>query len=199
MGKQKDNDFMIETMTTMEEFSKEMKDYLRTMLISFSYAGSGNVSKVQELMQIIAKPTEEINPKVQSIAVIGCSLIAIGEDVGSEMMARSFNHFLQFGDINIKKAVSLAMALLNLSNPKVTVIDSLTKFCYDSDKTVAMNGIFSMGLVSSGSNHSRVGGLLRSLASYYNEETKSTFQGKNITRIIIYGKRSYYFRSIIFP
>ena len=188
LGKQKDNDFMIETMTTMEEFSKEMKDYLRTMLISFSYAGSGNVSKVQELMQIIAKPTEEINPKVQSIAVIGCSLIAIGEDVGSEMMARSFNHFLQFGDINIKKAVSLAMALLNLSNPKVTVIDSLTKFCYDSDKTVAMNGIFSMGLVSSGSNHSRVGGLLRSLAAYYNEETNPLFMVRIAQGLLYMGK-----------
>ena len=32
------------------------------MLLSFSYAGSGNVSKVQQLMQIIAKPRVEINP-----------------------------------------------------------------------------------------------------------------------------------------
>ena len=175
LGKQKDNEFMIETMISIEEFSKEMKDYLKTMLISFSYAGSGNVSKVQELMQIIAKPKEEVNEKVQSIAVIGCSLIAIGEEVGTEMLSRSFNHFIQFGDVNIKKTVSLAMALLNLSNPKVNVIDSLTKFCYDTDKTVAMNAIFSMGLCSSGSNHSRVAGLMRSLASYYSEETNPLF------------------------
>ena len=64
LGKQKDNDFMIEILVSKEPFSKEMKDYLRTMLLSFSYAGSGNVSKFQELMQIIAKPSEEINPKV---------------------------------------------------------------------------------------------------------------------------------------
>ena len=179
---------MIETMISMEEFSKEMKDYLKTMLISFSYAGSGNVSKVQELMQIIAKSSEEINPKVQSIAVIGCSLIAIGEEVGCEMLSRSFNHFLQFGDINIKKTVSLAIALLNLSNPKVTVIDSLTKFCYDTDKTVAMNAIISMGLVSSGSNHSRVGGLLRSLAGYYNEETNPLFMVRVAQGLLYMGK-----------
>lgn len=188
LGKQKDNEFMIETMISMEEFSKEMKDYLKTMLISFSYAGSGNVSKVQELMQIIAKSSEEINPKVQSIAVIGCSLIAIGEEVGCEMLSRSFNHFLQFGDINIKKTVSLAIALLNLSNPKVTVIDSLTKFCYDTDKTVAMNAIISMGLVSSGSNHSRVGGLLRSLAGYYNEETNPLFMVRIAQGLLYMGK-----------
>ena len=156
-----------------------MRDYLKTILISFSYAGSGNVSKVQELIQIIAKPPEEINPKVQTIAVIGCSLIAIGEEVGSEMLSRTFNHFLQFGDVNVKKSVSLAIALLHLSNPKVIVIDSLTKFCYDNDKSVAINAIFSMGLVSSGSNHSRVGGLLRSLAAFYSDETNPLF----ITRI----------------
>ena len=188
LGKQKDNEFMIETMISMESFSKEMKDYLKTMLISFSYAGSGNVSKVQELMQIIAKPPEEINSKVQSIAVIGCSLIAIGEEIGTEMLSRSFNHFLQFGDINIKKTVSLAIALLNLSNPKVTVIDSLTKFCYDTDKTVAMNAIFSMGLVSSGSNHSRVAGLLRSLAAYYNEETNPLFMVRIAQGLLHMGK-----------
>ena len=188
LGKQKDNDFMIETLVSMEPFSKEMKDYLRTMLLSFSYAGSGNVSKVQELMQIIAKPSEEINPKVQSIAVIGCSLIAIGEEIGSEMLSRSFNHFLQFGDVNIKKTVSLAMALLNLSNPKVNVIDSLTKFCYDTDKTVAMNAIISMGLVSSGSNHSRVAGLLRSLAAYYNEETNPLFMVRIAQGLLHMGK-----------
>ena len=188
LGKQTNNDFMIETLVTIEEFSKEMRDYMKTMLISFSYAGSGNVSKVQELMQIIAKSNEEINPKVQSIAVIGCSLIAIGEEVGTEMLSRSFNHFLQFGDINIKKTVSLAIALLNLSNPKVQVIDSLTKFCYDTDKTVSMNAIYSMGLVSSGSNHSRVGGLLRSLAAYYAEDSNPLFMVRVAQGLLHLGK-----------
>ena len=188
LGKQNDNDFMIETMISIETFSKDMKEYIKVLLTAFSYAGSGNVSKVQELMQIIAKSNEEINGKVQSIAVIGCSLIAIGEDIGTEMLSRSFNHFLQFGDIHIKKTVSLAMALLNLSNPKVTVIDSLTKFCYDSDKTVAMNAIISMGLVSSGSNHSRVAGLLRSLASYYNEETNPLFMVRCAQGLLHMGK-----------
>jgi 26S proteasome regulatory subunit N1 len=188
LGKQKDNETIIDTLVTIETFSKEMKDYLKTMLTSFSYAGSGNVARVQELMQIIAKSTDEINPKVQSLAVIGCSLIALGEDVGTEMLSRSFNHFLQFGDVNIKRSVSLAMALLNLSNPKVTVIDSLTKFCYDTDKSVAMNAIFSMGLVSSGSNHSRVAGLLRSLASYYNEETNPLFMVRVAQGLLHMGK-----------
>lgn len=175
LGKQKDIDFMIETISTLQEFPIEMRMYLKTVLTAFAYAGTGNVAKVQELMHLIAKPKEEINPKVQSVAVIGLSLIAIGEEMGSEMLIRSFNHFLQFGDESVKKTVSLALALLNLSNPKVTVVDSLTKFCYDKNKEIAMNAIFSLGLVSAGTNHSRVAGLLRNLAGYYSEETNPLF------------------------
>lgn len=170
LNKQKDTDFMIETLVTIEEFPKEMREYLRIMLTSFAYAGTGNVAKIQELMHIIAMKPEEVNAKVQVVAVIGCSLIAMGEEIGAEMMTRTFDHFLQFGEPHIKKAVSLAYALLNLSNPKVQVIDSIIKFCYDNDKDVAMCAIFGMGLVASGSNHSRVAGLYRSLASYYCKE-----------------------------
>ena len=47
----------------------------------------------------------------------------------------------------------------------------MTKFCYDSNKEVAMNAIFSLGLVSAGSNNSRLAGQLRQLAAYYSEET----------------------------
>ena len=34
-----------------------------------------------------------------------------------------------------------------------------------------MNAIFSLGLVSSGTNHSRIAGQMRQLAAYYSEET----------------------------
>ena len=171
LGKQKDIDFMTETISSIQEFPEEMRMYLKIILTSFAYAGTGNVSKVQELIQLIAKPNDQLNPKVRSVAVIGTSLIAIGEDVGSEMIIRSFGHFLQFGDASVKKAVPLAMALLNLSNPKVSIVDAIIKFCYDTNKEVAMNAIFSLGLVSAGTNHSRVAGLLRNLAAFYSEET----------------------------
>ena len=188
LGKQKDIDLMIETLYSIQEFSQEMRDFLKTMMLSFAYAGSGNVSKVQELMHIIALPKDKVDPKVQSIAVIGCSLIAIGESVGSEMLIRSFGHFLQFGGVSVKKAVPLAIALLNLSNPKVAIVDQITKFCYDIDKVVAMNAIMSLGLVSSGTNHSRVAGLLRGLAGFNSEETNLLFMIRIAQGLLHLGK-----------
>ena len=58
-----------------------------------------------------------------------------------------------------------------MSNPKVTITDSLQKFSYDSNKEIALNAIFSLGLVSAGTNNSRLAGQMRNLAAYYAEET----------------------------
>lgn len=111
IGMQKDADLMIEA-TQLEEFPVEMRDYIKTLLTACAYAGSGNVSKVQEMQHLVAKTKDEINPKVQSIAVIAISLIAMGEEIGSEMVIRAFNHFLQYGDVSVKRAVSLATSLV---------------------------------------------------------------------------------------
>lgn len=110
-GTQKESDLMIETFC-FNDFPVELRMYMKTLLTACAYAGSGNVTKVQEMQHLVAKGKDEIHPKVQTLAVIGISLIALGEDVGSEMALRTFNHFLQYGDVNVKKSVSLATSLL---------------------------------------------------------------------------------------
>jgi 26S proteasome regulatory subunit N1 len=102
---------MIET-TQLDTFPVELRQYLKTLLTACAYAGSGNVSIVQEMMHLVAKSKEDINPKVQSVAVLAISLVAMGEEIGSEMVLRAFNHFLQYGDISVKRAVPLALSLL---------------------------------------------------------------------------------------
>ena len=111
LGMQKDAELMIEA-TQLENFSQEMRQYIKTLLTACAYAGSGNVSIVQEMQHLVAKPKEEIHAKVQSIAVISISLISLGEEIGMEMVTRAYNHFLQFGDTNVKKAVPLAISLV---------------------------------------------------------------------------------------
>lgn len=111
LGQQKDADLMIEA-TQLEDFPLEMRMFIKTLLTACAYAGSGNVTKVQELMHLVALQKTEINSKVQGVAVIGISLIALGEEIGMEMILRSFNHFLQYGDVSVKKSVALALSLL---------------------------------------------------------------------------------------
>ncbi len=57
---------------------------------------SGNVLKVQKMLHMCndhLDPEKEVDT-FQAFAVIGISLIAMGEDIGSEMAIRSFNHMV---------------------------------------------------------------------------------------------------------
>jgi 26S proteasome regulatory subunit N1 len=107
----------------------------------------------------------------QAIAVLGIALVAMGEDTGSEMTLRSFDHLLQYGDIAVKRVVPLALALLHLSSPEYSVVDQLSRLSHDSDVELATNAIVSLGLISAGTNNSRVNNLLKSLAEYYSKDS----------------------------
>ena len=111
LGSQKNSDLMIEA-TQLDIFPEDLRLYIKTMLTACAYAGSGNVIKIQEMQHLVAKKKDEINPKISTLAVISMSIISLGEEVGMEMIPRAFNRFLQYGDVSVKRAVSLANALL---------------------------------------------------------------------------------------
>ena len=71
------------------------------------------------------------------------------------MAMRTMNHLLQYCDIVVKRAVPLAIALLHISNPKISVIDILIKLCHDEDSELSTRAILSMGLVGAGTNNAR--------------------------------------------
>ena len=85
------------------------------------------------------------------------------------MAMRLINHILHFGKVEKKRVVPLALAMLNLSNPKITVMDILSKLGYDTDTETAMRAIIALGLIGAGTNNSRLADILRKLASYYNK------------------------------
>jgi 26S proteasome regulatory subunit N1 len=49
------------------------------------------------------------------------------------MAMRLINHIMHFGKAEKKRIIPLALAMLNLSNPKIGVIDNLLKLSYDTD------------------------------------------------------------------
>jgi 26S proteasome regulatory subunit N1 len=171
-----------------------------------AYAGTGNVLKVQELLDICSehltensetakdetapkeKEKENKKDKVkddshsaatnnlhQAVAVLGIALIAMNEDIGAEMVLRSFGHLLHYGEPVIKRAVPLALALLSVSNPKINILDTLSKFSHDSDPEVSYNSIFAMGIVGAGTNNARLAAMLRQLALYHAKDQNNLF------------------------
>jgi 26S proteasome regulatory subunit N1 len=111
----------------------------------------------------------------QAVAVLGTALIAMGEELGSAMSLRMFDHLLQYGDAPVKQAVPLGLALLSISNPNVAVSDKLSKLSHDNDSATAHNAILGLGLIGAGTNNSRIAGMLRELSGYYAKDQNALF------------------------
>ncbi|GLV43279.1 Regulatory particle non-ATPase 1 [Carabus blaptoides fortunei] len=171
-----------------------------TMVEVCAYAGTGNVLKVQQLLHICSEHYEtgdkedsrsDKNAKAdkskdkeekdkdlsarQAVAVLGIALISMGEDIGSEMAYRTFGHLLRYCEPVIRRAVPLALGLISVSNPKLSILDTLSKFSHDSDSEVAHNAIFAMGLVGAGTNNARLAAMLRQLAQFHAKDPNNLF------------------------
>merc|ERR1712136_252387 len=111
----------------------------------------------------------------QAVAVIGLAVIGMGEDIGAEMAFRALGHLLRYGEPCIRRAVPLALGLISVSNPRLNVLDTLSKFSHDSDSEVALNSIFALGLVGAGTNNARLAAMLRQLAQYHAKDSNALF------------------------
>ena len=171
LGKMEQADAMLEAVKTIEH---KIGKYTAVILDTFAYAGSGNVLKVQEMLHHCSEHLTE-DADHQMAAVIGIGLITMGESVGTEMALRSFDHLLHYCELPIKRAVPLALAILHTSNPDFGVIDQLSRLSHDPDAEISQNAILAMGIVSAGTNNSRVAGLLRQLSEFYSKEASHMF------------------------
>lgn len=171
LGQMEKADAMIEALRTIEH---KISKFAVLMLESCAYAGSGNVLKVQDMLHQCTEHLTE-DAEHQMVAVLGVGLITLGESVGTEMVLRTFDHLLHYCELPIKRAIPLAIAILHVSNPDFAVIDQLSRLSHDPDAEISQNAIIGMGVVSAGTNNSRVAGLLRQLSEFYNKEAGHVF------------------------
>jgi 26S proteasome regulatory subunit N1 len=218
-----DKDATIETLKAIEHPISKTAQILVEVC---SYAGSGNVLKVQTMLHHCdehidmskekekgkepenkeAKEETKQDDTFQAFAVLGIALVSMGEDIGAEMSLRQFNHLVRssftvvlvqltksncqmhYGEPVIRKAVPLALGLVSASNPKLPILDTLSKYSHDNDLQVALNAIFAMGLVGAGSNNARLAQMLRQLAGYYHKEPDCLFMVRIAQGLVHMGK-----------
>ncbi|BBN10869.1 26S proteasome regulatory subunit N1 [Marchantia polymorpha subsp. ruderalis] len=171
LGKQDDVDATMEVAKTL---NPKISQYCQVTLDSCAYAGTGNVLKVQRLLGLCADHLDK-GESHQAPAVLGIALVAMAEELGLEMAIRSLEHLLQYGEQNIRRAVPLALGILSISNPKIAVMDTLSRLSHDSDSEVAMAATMSLGLIGAGTNNARIAGMLRNLSSYYYKDPSLLF------------------------
>jgi len=185
LGKQEAADVTIEALKTVPGV---MGKYAVLTVETCAYAGTGNVLKIQKLLAVCGEHLEEKDNAHQAVAILGIALIALREEIGKDMVVRSFDHLLQYGEVNIRRAVPLALGILSVCDPDISVMATLSKFSHDHDAEVAMGAIFALGLIGAGTNNSRIATLLRGLASYYHKEPNQLFVVRLAQGILHAGK-----------
>lgn len=189
-GRQEEVDVILETLKAVDHPMSKPTAVLAEIC---AWAGTGAVLKIQELLHICNEHMEESEEKkgdelLQAYAVLGIALVAMGEDVGQEMVLRHFGHLMHYGEANIRRAVPLAMGLISPSNPQMKVYDTLSRYSHDNDNDVAVNAIFAMGLLGAGTNNARLAQLLRQLASFYHRDQESLFMVRIAQGLLHMGK-----------
>jgi 26S proteasome regulatory subunit N1 len=124
-AKQEDADV---TLATLKAIEGEAGRYAYLTVDACAYAGTANVLKVQSLLSVCGEHLEKDNSH-QAVAVLGIAMIAMGEDLGRSMAVRTFDHLLQYGEPVVRRAIPLALGLLSVGDPSVTVMDTLSKVC----------------------------------------------------------------------
>ncbi|KAF2834423.1 26S proteasome non-ATPase-like protein regulatory subunit 2 [Patellaria atrata CBS 101060] len=190
-GQQEEVDVILETLKAIDHPMSKPSSVLAEVC---AWAGTGAVLKLQQLLHICNEHIEDDSDEkkgdelLQAYAVLGLSLVAMGEEVGQEMVLRQFGHLMHYGEANIRKAVPLAMGLISPSNPQMKVYDTLSRYSHDNDRDVAVNAIFAMGLLGAGTNNARLAQLLRQLASYYHRDPDALFMVRIAQGLLHMGK-----------
>lgn len=184
LGKNERADAMLEAVRTVEHRTGK---YAEITLETCAHAGTGNVLKVQQMLRICTEHLTE-NADHQAVAALGIALVAAGEDIGTEMTLRTFEHLLHYSELPIKRVVPLALALMYISNPDYGVIDQLSRLSHGQDPETSQCAILGLGLVSAGTNNSRVAGLLRSLSDFYAKEANHLFVVRLAQGLLAMGK-----------
>merc|ERR1719330_774104 len=202
------------TTAALEVISEPFRQMAVTLVEICAYAGTGNVLKIQQLLHICSEHYEQDKeaPKEkkkddkkdekeekkedvpldlsgqQAVAVLGLGLIAMGEDIGSEMLTRTLSHLMRYCEPVIRRAVPLALALVSVSNPQLSILDTLSKFSHDTDPEVAHTAIFGLGLLGAGTNNARLAAVLRQLAQYHSKDQSNLFMVSLAQGLVHLGK-----------
>ncbi|EDV28694.1 uncharacterized protein TRIADDRAFT_36957 [Trichoplax adhaerens] len=179
------------------------------LIESCSQAGYGDVLRIQTLLQFCSahyqkdkndeddkqskdnkdKSNKDIDySSTQAISVISISLMAMCDEISSEMALRIFGHMLSYCDSEVRRAIPLALGLLSASNPQLAVVDTLSKLSHDHDTEVVHNAIFALGIVAAGTNNARIAGMLRQLAQYYYKDANNLFMVRIAQGLVHLGK-----------
>jgi len=138
--------------------------FVSQLLECCAFYGTGDVLALQRFLSW----ENELMP-------LAAAANASGERLMQQMLLRLFDRMLQLGSDTQRRVVPLALGLAFVSDPRLEVVDILSKLSHDGDSEIAAGAILAMGFTAAGTNQARVAGLLRELSAFYAEDPSMLF------------------------
>jgi 26S proteasome regulatory subunit N1 len=154
---------------------KEKSDDAATAAAAAAAADPAAAAEAEEKSEEAKEAEEAFNSMHHGVAVLGIALTSMGEELSTDMALRMLESLIQLGDLHVKRAVPLALGLLSISNPRLTVMDTLSRLSHDQDLEVSQNAVLALGFLGAGTNHARIADTLRRLAVFYAKEPNHLF------------------------
>uniref|UniRef100_A0A672ZT38 26S proteasome non-ATPase regulatory subunit 2 n=1 Tax=Sphaeramia orbicularis TaxID=375764 RepID=A0A672ZT38_9TELE len=164
------------TLAALQVVPEPFRSFANTLVDICAYAGSGNVLKVQQLLHICSEHYEAKDKDKDEDKDKKDKKDKDKKETPADMGSHQFLYsILRYGEPTLRRAVPLALALISVSNPRLNILDTLSKFSHDADPEVSHNSIFAMGMVGSGTNNARLAAMLRQLAQYHAKDPNNLF------------------------
>lgn len=160
-GRQNECEAVLEILSSSEP--NKVTEFAKVAIITCAYAGTGDVEQIQKLIRLCLSDDKLYH----AAAIMGISIIAMGDSISSQMARRLFDHVLQYGKINARLAVPIALALTSISKPLPELVDTLHRIAHDPDTKIVMNSAIALGLLAAGTQNTRAITALKQLEEFH--------------------------------
>lgn len=143
----------------------------QTILVrGFQYAGTGDSDVIESILA--DSFTGDTDALLESLGLLSCALVSIGDETASQMVARIVSSSLLLDSPHLRSVLPLCYSILYPSNPQVNVLDLLEKSLNVGETNCIMSTIMSLGFIGAGTLNSRISKILDQQYSYYYKDSK---------------------------
>ncbi|AFM98076.1 26S proteasome regulatory complex protein [Encephalitozoon hellem ATCC 50504] len=140
------------------------------LIRGFQYVGTGDSNIIESILT--DSFTGDTDALLESLGLLSCALVSIGDETSSQMVARIVSSSLLLDSSHLRSVLPLCYSLLYPSNPQVNVLDILEKSLNIGETNCIISTIISLGFIGAGTLNSRINKILDQQYSYYYKDSK---------------------------
>jgi 26S proteasome regulatory subunit N1 len=140
------------------------------LIKGFQHIKSGDTQVIETILsEAFSGDTDAL---LESIALLSCTLVCVGDELASQMMSRICTSSLLLESPHLKSVLPLCYSLLYPSTPHSAVIDVLERNIHAGDANVVIPSLYALGIVGGGTVSGRIQKVIDSQYSQHYKDLK---------------------------